>query len=74
MLDYEKYNYLRKSDLSVNRSKIRKQLSCRIIRFVDDFIIVTNAENQAELMSKIVSEFLAERGLVVNDSKSKIIA
>lgn len=42
-------------------------------RWADDIIFPIKSEEQGHLIAQIVSEFLAERGLRINEEKSKIV-
>jgi len=71
----EKYQYwLGKGfDFKPGNSNVRKSLISTIVRFADDFIIVTNDKMEAELILKNIKEFLSIRGLKLNDTKTEIL-
>lgn len=48
-------------------------VSNSIVRFTDDFIIVTNSLEEVPFIKKGVEKFLFERGLKINEAKTKII-
>lgn len=52
------------------QSQVRKQLVNRIIRYADDFLIICNEESQVEKVRAKVVQFLKQRGLEINNSKS----
>lgn len=51
------------------QSVVRKKLINRIIRFADDFIIICNDEYEVKKIKKKLQEFLAYRGLKINEEK-----
>lgn len=55
------------------QSIVRKALRNRIVRFADDFIIVTNDRTEMDRVIKKLKLFLEDRGLEINEEKSKII-
>jgi RNA-directed DNA polymerase len=73
-VDIEKDKYFEKlgRKYSSSSSIIRKTLSNRIIRFADDFVIVTNDKEEAHLIYNKVVKLLNQRGLKLNEEKSKI--
>lgn len=73
--DEKKFNYYRNKNIKYNKNSsiVRKTLRCSIIRYADDFIVVTNDKEQAIVISNKIDFFLKERGLNKNFSKSKII-
>ncbi|MDR1254233.1 MAG: reverse transcriptase N-terminal domain-containing protein [Oscillospiraceae bacterium] len=44
-----------------------------LIRFADDILITARTKKSAEMIQNRVKEFLGERGLILNEQKSKII-
>lgn len=52
------------------QSQVRKTLVNRIIRYADDFLIICNEESQVKKVRAKVVQFLKQRGLEINDSKS----
>ena len=44
------------------------------IRYADDMVIILRPEDDAEAILERISEFLAERGMKVSDSKTKVTA
>lgn len=46
---------------------------CDLVRFADDFIIATRSESSANAILSLVDDFLEERGLRVNEAKTKIV-
>ena len=72
--DLEKFNYYSKQGFLYKKgdSKVRKSLSSVIVRYVDDFIVIVNDENEARLINSNIKLFLERRGLKFNLSKSKI--
>ena len=44
------------------------------IRYADDIVIILGPEDDAEAILERISEFLAERGMKVSDSKTKVTA
>jgi hypothetical protein len=55
------------------QSQVRKELVNRVIRYADDFLIICNEESQVEKVRAKVVQFLKQRGLEINDSKSMYI-
>jgi len=53
-------------------SIVQKTLTSSLIRYADDFIVVVNDKEQAEMISNKIDIFLQERGLNKNLIKSKI--
>lgn len=43
-----------------------------MVRYTDDFIIVTNCKNKVSKIAYKVHKFLSERGLKINTTKSKV--
>jgi RNA-directed DNA polymerase len=73
--DLEKFNYYSKQEgflYNKGNSKVRKSLSSVIVRYVDDFIVIVNDENEARLINKNIKLFLKQRGLKLNLSKFTI--
>lgn len=72
--DEEKFNYYVSRGLTYNKSSsiVRKTLTSSIIRYADDFIVVVNDKEQAEMISDKIDAFLKERGLNKNPIKSKV--
>ena len=73
--DEEKFNYYVSKGIMYNKNSsiVRKTLTSSIVRYADDFIIVINDKEQAELIGNKIDCFLQERGLNKNTNKSKII-
>jgi RNA-directed DNA polymerase len=73
--DQTKFNYYVKQGYGYKRgsSKVRKTLTSSMVRYADDFVVVVNDKLQAEVIVQKIKIFLAERGLEVDLSKSKII-
>jgi len=53
---------------------VRKSLTSTVIRFVDDFLVITNDEKQSIYIFNKIKSFLLIRGLTLNDEKTKIIS
>lgn len=70
VLDGDRYNYYLKVNQVARKSKIRMSLVNRIVRFVDDFIIVCNHKKESYLVREKVNRFLEERNLKINKTKS----
>jgi len=72
--DEEKFNYYVSKGLMYNKSSsiVQKTLTSSLIRYADDFIVVVNDKEQAEMISNKIDIFLQERGLNKNLIKSKI--
>jgi RNA-directed DNA polymerase len=72
--DEEKFNYYVSKGLIYNKSFsiVRKTFISSIIRYADDFIVVVNDKEQAEIISDKIDIFLKERGLNRNSVKSKV--
>merc|ERR1712060_755184 len=73
--DEEKFNYYVSRGLTYNKSSsiVRKTLTSSIIRYADDFIVVVNDKEQAEMISDKIDAFLKERGLNKNPIKVKFL-
>ena len=73
--DEEKFNYYADKGIQYNKnsSVVRKTLASSVVRYADDFIVVVNDKEQAEIISDKIDCFLKERGLIRNFTKSKII-
>jgi len=69
-LDEMRYEHYNKLGKDVKRSKIRMEIRNRIIRYADDFVIVCNHEKESIRIKGKIEEFLAIRGLKVNEGKS----
>jgi len=72
-VDLEKKDYLKSKGEIYNdgNSIIRKSIKTSVVRYCDDFIIVTNDGSEVPLIMKRITNFLSERGLCINESKSK---
>ena len=72
-VDLEKKDYLKSKGEIYNdgNSIIRKSIKTSVVRYCDDFIIVTNDESEVPLIMERIINFLSERGLCINESKSK---
>jgi RNA-directed DNA polymerase len=72
--DEEKFNYYVSNGLTYNKNSsiVRKIFTSSIIRYADDFIVVVNDKEQAEMISDEIDTFLKERGLNKNPIKSKV--
>lgn len=44
------------------------------IRYCDDFVITARAKEQLETLKEVIAKWLAERGLVINDEKTRIVS
>lgn len=51
----------------------RKILTSTVVRFADDFLVITNDDKQATYIFKKIKDFLSIRGLTVNEEKTRII-
>ena len=73
--DEEKFNYYVSKGLTYNKSSsiVRKTLTSSIVRYADDFIVVVNDKELAEIISDKIDIFLQERGLNKNPIKSKVL-
>lgn len=72
----EKYNYKLKKfnlDYSKGNSNVRISLTAKIIRFADDFIIVTNDLKTAQIIKQKIEKFLVTRGLQINENKTLLL-
>lgn len=75
VFDLEKFNYYLKQEgffYNKRNLKVRKSLSSVIVRYVDDFIVIVNDENEARLINSNIKLFLKQRGLKLDLSKSTI--
>ena len=69
----EKHKYKLKKfgiDYSKGDSNVRIQITTQIVRFADDFIIITNHLKAAQIIKQKVEKFLAIRGLQTNKNKT----
>nr|YP_010338942.1 putative reverse transcriptase protein [Erythrolobus coxiae]UNJ19014.1 putative reverse transcriptase protein [Erythrolobus coxiae] len=73
--DQEKSDFLanRGQNYKRGQSKVRKTLSNRIIRFVDDFIIISNDQKEIFKVKENLKKFLDLRGLEINEEKSELM-
>lgn len=62
----------RKGHRSLFRQTTRKTTSVRLIRYADDFVIITNDERLVERCFEEAKSFLAERGLQLSPEKTRI--
>jgi hypothetical protein len=51
----------------------RKNLTSTVIRFADDFLVITNDEKQSIYIFNKIKDFLSIRGLILNNEKTQII-
>jgi len=70
VIDEDRYNYYLKINKKAIKSKTRMTLSNRIVRFVDDFVIVCNNEKESELVREKIIMFLEKKRLEINKAKS----
>tara|TARA_B110000046_G_C13007414_1_gene404973 strand:- start:1070 stop:1408 length:339 start_codon:yes stop_codon:yes gene_type:complete len=52
---------------------VRKILTNTVVRFADDFLVITNDEKQSIYIFKKIKDFLSIRGLTLNEEKTRII-
>jgi len=71
VLDYDRYDFYLKQGKIVNKSRTRKALSNRIVRYADNFIVVCNDYKESLLVKDKIAEFLKERSLAINKFKSR---
>ena len=73
--DKEKQRFLASvgEQYTPGQSQVRKKLVNKVIRYADDFLIICNEESQVEKVRVKVVQFLKQRGLEINDSKSMYI-
>ena len=71
----KKFNYYVSKGFIYNKSSsiVRNTLTSSIIRYADNFIVVVNDKDQAEMISDKIDTFLKERGLNKNPIKSKVL-
>jgi RNA-directed DNA polymerase len=74
VFDEEKFNYYVSKGLTYNKSSLiaRKILTSSIIRYIDNFIVIVNDKEQADVIINKIDIFLKERGLNKNSIKSKV--
>jgi hypothetical protein len=53
---------------SKGNSNVRIQLTARIIRFANNFIIVTNDLKTVKIIRQEIEQFLVARGLEINEN------
>ena len=74
-VDTDKKKYIFKTTKTKYTSKdsiIRKSIINRIVRYADDFIVISNDFEEIKLLNTKIKEFLKLRGLNINDSKSHL--
>lgn len=74
-VDTDKQKYILKTTKIKYTSKdsiIRKTISNRIVRYADDFIVISNDFEEIHLLNTKIKEFLKQRGLNINEDKSKL--
>jgi len=57
----------------MNNDPARLIIDNGLVRYVDEFIVVTNSREEIPFLKKGVEKFLLERGLKINHAKSKVI-
>jgi len=58
--------------LSKNGKRARKATRLNVVRYADDFIVTGQSKRQLERVKKAVSDFLAPRGLKINEEQTSI--
>ncbi len=71
VLDNDRYNYYLKQGKIAQKSRFRKALCNRIVRYADAFVIVCNDFKESLLVKSKVTTFLKKRSLKINESKSR---
>jgi len=72
MTDPKKTEWMRRKGHSYFFNQTRKTESVRLIRYADDFVIITNDEILVERLFAFSKTFLAERGLQLSSEKTRI--
>nr|YP_009040961.1 ORF622 [Tetraphis pellucida]AIB08452.1 ORF622 [Tetraphis pellucida] len=72
MTDSERTEWMERKGHRSLFHQTRKTKSVRLIRYVDDFVIITNNEKLVERFFKKAKSFLAERGLQLSSEKTRI--
>jgi RNA-directed DNA polymerase len=57
----------------INNDPAKLIVNNGIVRYADDFIIVTNSVGEVPFLKRGVEKFLFERGLQINKAKSRVI-
>jgi hypothetical protein len=74
-VDTDKQKYILKTTKTKYTSKdsiIRKTISNRIVRYADDFIVISNDFEEIKILNTKIKEFLKQRGLHINVDKSHL--
>jgi RNA-directed DNA polymerase len=58
--------------LSKNGKRARKATRLNVVRYAHDFIVTGQSKRQLERVKKAISDFLAPRGLKINEDKTSI--
>lgn len=64
-------NYHRNSIGNIT-NHYRAKTKVNLVRYADDFIVTANSKETAEEVKKLISEFLASRGLMLSEEKTLI--
>lgn len=72
MTNPKKTEWMRSKGHSYFFNQTRKTKSVRLIRYADDFVIITNDEILVERLFAFSKTFLAERGLQLSSEKTRI--
>lgn len=59
--------------LGIDRTKYNLRSKFRLIRYADDFVVVTESKDDAEEAKAILSQWLKVRGLVMSEEKTRIV-
>lgn len=61
------------SRLSKDRIFKERAISCKLVRFADDFIVISGSERLLRIIQSKMSAFLSIRGLEINPDKSRTL-
>ena len=73
VVNEKKKAFLDAQNIKYRPSAMRKILTSTVVRFADDFLVITNDEKQSIYILKKIKDFLSIRGLTLNEEKTRII-
>jgi len=71
IVNFSKFTFVPEKNVIYN-NLARELTSAKIVRYAEDFIIVTNSLEFVTILKKNVENFLQQRGLIINKKKSLI--
>lgn len=72
--DEDKHKHIFKTEkvnFNKGNSRVRKAVRNRVIRYADDFVVISNDHSELVVLKDRIISFLKERGLQVNEDKTK---